>query len=364
MPATYPARTPSRATSAVPLTRHPRISVLLPVRNEGSTIERVLEQLLSQDYPADRFEVIVADGMSEDQTANIARSLQRRHANLKLVANPFRWSSAGRNAAYRHSSGDIILIVDGHCDLNSRCYLSDLAETFARTGADAVGRPQPLDVSQAASFQRAVAAARSSWLGHHPDSHIYSSSDGWVRPQSVAIAYRRSVFERIGLFDEQFDACEDVEFNHRLEQAGLRCWLSQAAQVTYHPRASLAGLFRQLFRYGRGRRRLLNKHPGTFTFLGFVPAFFAAGLICGPCMMWFWPSLAWLYGGSLATYALTLVLASVSIGRRRRDALIIGRLPLIFMTIHLAAGTGIIAESLCQCAGRARRRNGFGGHER
>ena len=58
-------------------------------------------------------------------------------------------------------------------------------------------------------------------------------------PQSVAIAYRREVFERVGLFDESFDACEDVEFNHRIARAGLTCYFTPRVQVRYFPRDSV-----------------------------------------------------------------------------------------------------------------------------
>src|SRR5207253_399201 len=100
-----------------------------------------------------------------------------------------------------------------HCELDNPHYLAELADAFTARGADCVGRPQPLEVAGAGRLQRAIAAARASRLGHHPDSHIWSDRAGFVPPQSVAVAYRREVFEVVGLFDERFDACEDVEFN-------------------------------------------------------------------------------------------------------------------------------------------------------
>src|SRR5204863_2792068 len=101
-----------------------------------------------------------------------------------------------------------------------------------------------LDVRGATRLQRAIAAARASRLGHQPDSHIYSAAEGFVPPQSVAVAYRRSVFERVGLFDENFDACEDVELNHRVARAGLRCYFTPRVAVHYYPRSSLTCMFR------------------------------------------------------------------------------------------------------------------------
>jgi succinoglycan biosynthesis protein ExoA len=328
----------------LPFTGTPFVSVVVPVRNEAGFIGTTLGQLLGQDYPADRFEVIVADGRSEDATRAIVGEMMERHANLRLVDNPQRWSSAGRNAAIRVARGDLVVIVDGHCDLGNAGYLRELAEAFGRSGADCVGRPQPLDVSGATVVQRAIAAARSSWLGHQPDSHIYSSGEGYVPPQSVAVAYRRSVFETVGLFDERFDACEDVELNHRVDRAGLRCWFTPRVAVHYHPRASLAGLFRQMMRYGRGRVRLLRKHPETFTLPCFVPAAFVTGVVLGPLLAVLSVWLAAAYAGALALYAAAVAVVSVGIARKGEGWRVVPWLPLVFLAIHAGAGTGLLCE--------------------
>ena len=327
-------------------TRSPFISVIVPVRNEAAFIADTLHQLLEQDYPADRFEVIVADGRSTDDTPAIVAALQTRHANLRLLDNPRRWSSAARNSAVRAARGDIVLLIDGHCELKNRQYLRDLADAFAESGADCVGRPQPLDVTGASLLQRAIAAARSSRLGHHPDSHIYSDRPGFVPPRSVAIAYRREVFEAVGLFDERFDACEDVEFNHRVARAGLKCWFAPRVRVHYHPRDSLTGLFRQMVRYGRGRVRLSRKHRDTFSLPAFLPAAFLAGVIAGPLLAWWSPLLLGLYLGVLGVYSLTLVLFAIALSVRERNAGLLPLFPLVFVAIHAGAGVGVWRELL------------------
>jgi succinoglycan biosynthesis protein ExoA len=324
--------------------RWPSISVIVPVRNEAARIVPTLRQLLTQDYSPERFEVLVADGRSTDATRACVQQLAEEHPNLRLLDNPGRLSSAGRNRAVRAARGELVVIVDGHCDLGSRYYLRHLAEAFARSDADCVGRPQPLDVDGASAPQRAIAAARSSWLGHQPASYIYSDREGFVRPQSVAVAYRRSVFQRVGLFDESFDACEDVEFNHRVERAGLRCFLTPKLAVRYHPRSSLAGLFRQMVRYGRGRVRLLRKHPETFSLPCLIPAVFVLGVPAGAAMAWLSPWLALAYAGTLGLYGLLVALACVMSVVRVRDVSILPWLPLVFVTIHLGAGCGLLRE--------------------
>jgi succinoglycan biosynthesis protein ExoA len=331
----------------------PFISVIVPVRNEEAFIGTTLKQLFNQRYDPARFEVIVADGRSTDATREVVAVWCKHHSNLLLIDNPKVWSSAGRNAAIRIAQGEIILLVDGHCEIKDRNYLDEVAAAFARSGANCLGRPQPLDVTGASRLQRAIAAARSSRLGHHPASHIYSDGEGFVPPQSVAIAYRRSVFETVGLFDESFDACEDVEFNHRVDHAGLRCFFTSRVQLRYIPRSSLKGLFRQMVRYGRGRLRLLRKHPDTFSAAGFMPAAFLAGVLLGPLVSLMLPPLGLLYAAMLGLYAAALVLTSLQLALRQKQLALLPLLPLVFLAIHFGAGTGLLWETF---TGRQQRR--------
>lgn len=324
----------------------PFISVIVPVRNEAAFIEDTLCQLLEQRYDASRFEVLVADGRSMDATRAIVTALQVRYAHVRLLDNPRLWSSAGRNTAIRAARGEIVLLIDGHCELRNPYYLQNLADAFAESSADCVGRPQPLDISNATSMQCAIAAARACRLGHHPASHIYSDRAGYVPPQSVAIAYRRTVFDTVGLFDERFDACEDVEFNHRVAKAGLICWFAPDVQVHYHPRANLLGLFRQMVRYGRGRIRLLRKHPETFSLSCFLPAAFVAGVASGPLLAC-WSSLLLVFNFAvLGSYGIALLLFSLALCVRERDVRLLPLFPLAFLTIHAGAGAGVWCELL------------------
>ena len=228
------------------------VTVIVPVRNEENAIARTIQQLLEQQREGLKLEILVVDGRSTDKTRDIVAQYAAQHPEIRLLDNPKRLSSAARNIAIRESDSNYVVIIDGHCELPTRSYFYDLVDAFERSGADCLGRPQPLDVSKATTLQQAIAAARSSPLGHHPDSFIYTNEEVDCPAGSVAVAYKRSVFKSVGLFDEQFDACEDYELNHRIDKAGLRCRLIPKLTVKYEPRKTLSGLFQQLYRYGRG----------------------------------------------------------------------------------------------------------------
>jgi succinoglycan biosynthesis protein ExoA len=319
------------------------VSVIVPVRNEARSVEHTLRSLLTQDFPPDRFEVLVADGASTDETVPVVRRLQAEFPNLKLVFNAGRFSSAGRNTALRHATKDVAVVVDGHCHVPDRGYLRNLVAAFEASGADSLGRPQPLDSANPTAFQRAVAVSRSSRLGHNPESDIFSDEAKFVPPQSTAVAYTRAVFHRIGLFDQAFDACEDVEFNHRVHAAGLTCYFSPSVKVAYHPRGNLPALFYQLARYGMGRARLAFKHPRSLSLPALVPPLWVLWVVLGGPLGLFVPYLGRAWVGSVLLYLAVLVGASVALSRGQPRG--VGRrVPLVFLGIHCGFAWGFLKE--------------------
>lgn len=334
-----------------PPTAHCSVSVIVPVRNESRSIEPTLRALLTQEFPRESFEVIVADGCSTDETVPTVRRLQAEFPNLKLVFNPGRFSSAGRNTALRHATKDVAVIVDGHCHIADRHYLRNVSDAFAVSGADSLGRPQPLDAPDPTPFQQAVSAARSSRLGHNPDSDIFSDEAKFVPPQSTAVAYTRNVFHRIGLFDEKFDACEDVEFNERVHEAGLTCYFTPRVKVIYQPRRDLAGLFYQLSRYGMGRARLAFKHPRSLTLPALVPPVWVLWFVLGGIGSLFVPYLGWVWLASVALYLVVLVGAGAWLSRGM-PAGIARRIPLVFVGIHCGFAWGFLKEVARQVRAR------------
>jgi len=324
----------------------PTISVVVPVLNEERYLGRTLEILSRQTYPEARYEVLVVDGGSTDSTVEIADALALSDSMIRVLQNPGRWSSRGRNVGIRVSTGEYILIVDGHCLLRDLDYLEKVAQLFAATGADCLGRPQPLEFETALPLQKAIAIARTSPIGHHADSLIYSSGETFAPAISVAVAYRRSVFTKVGLFDEAFDACEDVEFNYRVDQAGLRCFFSDQIAVPYVPRSSLLDLSRQLMRYGRGRARLLRKHPGTFSLKSLAPGLSLASLVLGVVLSTFVPLFAWVLALGLGLYLGAILLISAGSARKAKPWWVALLVPPCLVTTHFSTGLGTLVEVL------------------
>jgi len=320
-----------------------KISVIVPVRNESKQIREVLEGLCRQDYPRDQYEVLVIDGMSDDGTAAIVEAMRAEYPQLELHPNPRKLSSAARNIGVRHARGEYVIVVDGHCTIADKQHLRKLERAFVTSGADTIGRPQPLVTCRPSGIQRCVSIARSSWLGHNPDSPVFSRRELFMSPQNVAVAYKRELFDEVGLFDESFDACEDVELNTRLARAGRTCWFTPDIAVGYTPRSSLAGLFYQMIRYGRGRCRLARRHPDSLTLPALVPVallvWLAVGGLAAALSVW----AAWAFAATMLVYATVVGMETLRLIASRFELGYV-RVPAVFLTIHLGFGWGFLRE--------------------
>ena len=325
----------------------PFLSVVLPVRNEEAHLGAVLKQLEEQEYPKDRYEVLVAVGPSTDRTVQVVEHFaQQSRMTVKLLDNPQGLSSAGRNIGARNAKGEYILYVDGHCHIPGKDLLGDAASLFERTGADCLSRPQPLTMQGNSIFQNVVAHARATTLGHGRESTIFATDyEGRVNPSSAGAMYRRTVFERIGYYDESFDACEDVEFNHRVLSAGLTSHVSPRLTVLYQPRSSARLLWKQMMRYGKGRYRLMRKHHDAFSISQLIPTALLLWIVFGALGALISRPFSIAYGLLLAFYLAIVIYFSIRLGLRYGFGHL-WRGPIVYLTIHLGLGAGFLIEAL------------------
>ena len=358
-PAEIPVGTSSSWKPAVHVGESlPFLSIVMPVRNEERHIGDVLSQLESQNYPRDRFEILVVDGNSTDRTAEVVEGFARpASVSVKLLENPAQLSSAARNIGARNSRGEFVIYVDGHCHIPNASMLRDHVDLFEKTGADCLCRPQPLTMPGNTDFQNVVASARATALGHGLDSTVYTADwEGAVNPSSSGASYRRSVFDRIGYYDESFDACEDVEFNFRLFQAGLPSYLSPRLKILYQPRRTLRALWQQMIRYGRGRYRLMRKHPRTRSVAQVIPALFLIWLAFTGAASFYSPRILVIFIGTLLLYLGVVLGFSAGLAVRHGWRYLF-QAPAVYAVIHMGLGTGFLTEFVSTLFGRRKRRN-------
>ena len=314
----------------------PFVSVLVPVRNEARYIERCLRSLAEQDYPRDRFEVLVIDGRSDDATRELVSHFAAESTlDVRLLDNPQRKTAAGLNRGLDEARGEVIVRVDGHATVAGD-YLSRGVFALFDTGADCVG-----GVIEAVGDTRtgqAIAIAMSSRFGV---GGVAFRVGGEGQVETVAFgAYRRDVFDRIGRFTEDINRGEDDEFNYRLCDAGGRILLVPEMRARYTVRGTLRGLARQYFGYGRAKPAVLARHPPQARARQFAPAALVVALAAGAAM-----AVAGRSGPLkllVVTYGAATAAASMA-AARRRNVQHVPALAAVFACLHVSYGVGFVA---------------------
>ena len=222
------------------ISEDPFVSIIMPVHNEADHIQNNLEALLVQDYSRHKIEVIIAEGMSTDRTRILADDFaaQNPHLPVRIFDNPKKIVPTGMNIALNQARGEIIIRIDGHTKI-APDYVRQCVEAIQRTGAENVGGR--MNASGGTRFGETVALATSTPFGIGGGRFHYSDKEEWVDTVYMG-AWPRSVFEKIGLFDEELVRDQDDEFNYRLRAAGGKILLSPNIKSLYTVRSSPSAL--------------------------------------------------------------------------------------------------------------------------
>jgi glycosyltransferase involved in cell wall biosynthesis len=312
----------------------PSVSVILPVLNEERHLESAVLSILSQDYRG-TFEVILAIGPSGDQTQEIAEKLVASDSRVVIVQNPTGRTAAGLNLALNKSNNPVVVRVDGHAQLPQN-YISLVVEILNETGAVNVGGV--MAAVGKSRFERAVAGAMRSPLGVGASRFHTGGVAGEVDTVYLG-AFRRDALLAIGGFDERFTRAQDWELNFRLRENGGMVYFDPRLQVIYRPRPNLRALAKQYFEYGKWRRVVSRRHPGTINYRYLAPPLaligFTVSVIFGAALqsILFIPA---------SIYLLFLALASAKIASTLREAIL---LVLILPTMHFSWGLGFLTSS-------------------
>ena len=324
----------------------PAVSAVVPCRNEARGIEACIRSILDQEPPPGGFEVIVADGLSDDGTREILDRIRAGDPRLQVVDNPERITPCAMNAGIRAARGRYIAIMGAH-NRYAPDYLRRCVETLEQTAADDVGGAV---FAEATTYvERAVAAS------HH--SRFSVGGSRWHDPAYEGPAdtvwggcYRREVFARIGLFDEELVRNQDDELNLRLTRSGGRIWQSPRIRSCYTPRGSLGALFGQYRQYGYWKVRVIRKHRLPASPRHLVPGAFVLSVAISAVLCTPLPgrSTRRLTRGSRrvlaavgCAYAGVNLVASAATARRSGWELL-PVLPAVFACYHVGYGIGFI----------------------
>lgn len=324
--------------------RPPKIMMVIPCLDEALHIGGLLTRLLPSAERLDA-RLFVMDGGSGDGTQDIVAAMALKSDRIVIVHNEKRRQGAGVNLAVERfgKDADYLIRIDAHGAYPDD-YCDRLVEEAVATGADSV--VVSMATIGSGFVQRMVATAQNSVIGTGGAKHRHLSSGEWVDHGHHALL-RISAFEDIGGYDETFTHNEDSELDYRLRHSGYRIWLTNRTIMEYYPRSSIAGLYTQYFRYGKGRARNIIKHRALPKMRQMVPLLVApAVLLAGGA------SIHWLLSVPFLTWTAVCLGYGAWTALRERDPMLV-MTGLMAMVMHLAWSAGFWAETLKTASGRA-----------
>ncbi len=315
-----------------------KVSVLMPCYNEEKNLPRVVDSL-ADDYMMQNGEILVIDGNSEDKTVEVAKAFIDKGYPLVIVENKQRIQSHGLNLGIQAARGEFVVRVDAH-SIYPKSYVKRMVELLETTGAANVGGVM-LPVGET-PVQQSIALAMQHPTGVGDARFHLGNFSGYVDTVYLG-AFRKSIFEKVGMYEPSMATNEDAELNIRLLKAGEKIFLDSSIKVQYFPRESFKKFAVQYFKYGKGRAYTTLKHRRFTSFRQIVPPLFIIGLTGSIILGFFYP-VFFLFG---LLYLLGILGVSLSSWLGRNISLKLRLLTAwAFICMHISWGTGFLRNFL------------------
>lgn len=315
------------------------LSVIVPIYQEEKYISKCIDSMLSQDYPKDDLEIILVDGMSKDRTREIVATYTAKYPFIRMIDNPDRIAPCAMNRGIKEAKGDVIIRLDAHV-YYPKNYFSLLVEKLNELpGAENVGALcDTLPVNDSITAQ-SIAAVLSSSFGMG-NSHFRVGADKEMEVDTVPFGcFHRSIFDKVGLYDEELVRNQDDELNARIIKAGGKIYLIPQLVCEYYARDTAKKVYKMFYQYGVFKP-LVNKKLGSpATVRQFFPLFFVLGLLVGPVVCLFLPVLWWAY---FAVIMLWFILATSFSLKDSKNLKRILTQNWIYFVVHFGYGWGYI----------------------
>lgn len=320
-------------------------SFLLVVRNEEKYIANLLDAILNQDFPHSAYEIIVVDGDSTDQTLEIVKRYRDSDPErIRLLHNPQKTLPPGWNIGIRQARGRYVIRVDGHSQIPKDFLSQNYA--LARRVPEAACVGGVID-SVGTGFWGEVNA----YVYSHPfgvgNSKFRTQKkewEGYVDTIPYA-AYKKEIFEQVGLFDETLRRNEDLEMHARIRQGGGKFYLSTAICSTYYVRSTLLELIKKSYSDGKWSMIAARRGKGVLRFRHLIPLF---TLLTGAILTvgsFFYPIMGILLLVLTGMYFVLMFISAAGVIRQKSWRYFFPCI-LSFVLLHLSRGAGSLAGLL------------------
>mgnify|MGYP001637674464 FL=1 len=314
------------------------VSVCVVAYNEEKVIGNLLNDIKNQDYPHDKIEILLIDSMSSDKTKQIMNEFKKKEMefqNIQVLLNPKKKLAPGWNVALKNYNGDVIIRIDAHASI-PKDFIRKNVEVL-ESGEFVSGGIRPNIIDENTPWKETLLLAEQSMFGSSIAPYRKGKKKTYVKSLFHG-AYRREVFERVGLYNEQLGRTEDNEIHYRMRKAGFRLCYTPDIISYQHTRSTLKGMLKQKYGNGYWVALTLKACPGCLAVYHFVPLAFVMAIIITTVLavahipifsiiMW---SLYW-------TIAVIMAVMSVRGKKKCWQQLL---LPFLFFALHVSYGVG------------------------
>lgn len=275
------------------------VSVIIPVYNEEKYIENCIQSLIKQTYPQSNMEWIFVDGMSTDNTVNIIKQYVVKYP-IQLFENKKKKTPAAMNIGIQNAKGNYIIRFDAHT-IYSKNYIEKCIYYLENIDADNVGGF--VETKANGFIGKAIAKMLSSKFGVGDSSFRTGKKSGYVDTVPFG-AFRRTIFDQLGLFNEDFLRSEDNDFNARIRAAGGKIYLAEDIKSKYQCRDTITGILKMGMQNGNALFRTIKKNPHAMSVRHFIPFIFLLSLIGMPISGIFIPIIRCIFLAEIIVYLL------------------------------------------------------------
>jgi len=321
------------------MTGTPKVSIIIPCRNEEKIISKCLDSVVTNDYPKNNLEVLVVDGMSTDRTKEILEKYSQSYPFIKILENPNKFTPFSLNIGIKQARGDVIMRLDAHATYQ-KDHISKCLKYLEEYEVDNVGGAVKAVSLNNKSISKAIAFSLSSPFGVGGSYFRLGVKKPIFVDTVFGGCYRKKIFKEIGLFNEKLIRSQDLEFNLRLKRSGGKILLAPDIVSQYYPKSNLRDFFSHNISDGIWSIYPLKFVKIPFSLRHYLPLVFILTLLISVLLSLFLSSFMTLFIFILAIYFLFSFYFSCKIVLQERKLRYLLLMPIVFATRHFGYGLG------------------------
>ena len=329
--------------NSVLMSNLPLVSIVIPSRNEEKFIGMCLDSIIANDYPKDKIEVLIVDGVSEDGTREVVEKYVQQYPFIKILDNLKKNTPCALNIGIKNAKSEIIMRMDAHTSYE-RDYISKCVKYLEEHNADNVGGIWKIFPKDNTSISKGVVQVLSHPFGIGNAYYRFTNNKEPMWVDTVPFfCCKKEIFERVGILNENLIRGQDMEFNLRLKKMGARILLVPEIVSYYYARSDLKSFIKHNFINGLWTIlpfKYTNIVPVSLRHL--VPLEFVLSLSGALILSLFWDFFWWIFVFVIISYIAVNFYFSLTIAVKEKDGRLIFTMPIIFAILHFSYGLGSV----------------------